>query len=396
MPRYEYDRWQSDLENQRRAEEERRAHEAREAEERRAREAREAEERRARDAREAEERAERARRDREAGERRQAELRKFSDDRDRCRQFRIVAACDAALESPHATYHDRTDLNGWRESGVKFADNLAACRNHDVGACDAALAFQAVPEQTRTLLLGWRADAPLQRRALASARRVWDASLSWARDRVAMVIDLPASTVIASGIALTLAVILGAVLTVGRSRLRSFPAATMPPEVNPPAKDGPAEPWFAASTGQPDAPIVQQPGAGPTEPRSSQMTLSESLSHAPSEHTATRSGRLRPTVIGASIHGTYSTSRGIASFIGFIGWLFVGVGALAVIGGLQAGPFGLMIIGIAIGVAAAGVLQVAAAQMLRASVDSADYARQALLLQIGMAEERSEIDLRRA
>jgi hypothetical protein len=105
---------------------------------------------------------------------------------------------------------------------------------------------------------------------------------------------------------------------------------------------------------------------------------------------------LRPTVIGASIHGTYSTSRGIASFIGFIGWLFVGVGALAVIGGLQAGPFGLMIIGIAIGVAAAGVLQVAAAQMLRASVDSADYARQALLLQIGMAEERSEIDLRRA
>jgi hypothetical protein len=69
---------------------------------------------------------------------------------------------------------------------------------------------------------------------------------------------------------------------------------------------------------------------------------------------------------------------------------------LAVIGGLQAGPFGLMIVGIGIGVAAAGVLQVAAAQMLRASVDSADYARQALPLQIGMAEGRSEIDLRRA
>jgi len=101
-------------------------------------------------------------------------------------------------------------------------------------------------------------------------------------------------------------------------------------------------------------------------------------------------------VIGASIHGSYGSARGIAGIAAFFGWLSVAGGALAVIGGLAAGPFGFMIAAIGIGIAAIGLLQVAAGQMLRASVDTADYARQALLLQIGMAEGRSEIDLQRS
>jgi hypothetical protein len=109
----------------------------------------------------------------------------------------------------------------------------------------------------------------------------------------------------------------------------------------------------------------------------------------------TRSGMPRVIIRGASVHGTYGTSRGIASFFGLIGWLLVGAGALAAIAGLSAGPFGVMGVAIGIGLAVAGLLQVAAGQMLRATVDSADYARQALLLQIAIAEGRSEIDLQR-
>jgi hypothetical protein len=99
-------------------------------------------------------------------------------------------------------------------------------------------------------------------------------------------------------------------------------------------------------------------------------------------------------IAGTSIHGTYDTARGVASLFAFFGWLIVVVGIMAGVAGLSLGaPFNFLIVAVGVGIAAIGLLLVAAEQMLRASVDSADYSRQALLLQIGLAERRSEIDL---
>ena len=102
-------------------------------------------------------------------------------------------------------------------------------------------------------------------------------------------------------------------------------------------------------------------------------------------------------VAGASIYGTYDTARAVASVFAFFGWLIVVAGIIAGIAGLSVGqPFTFVIVAVGVGVAAVGLLLVAAEQMLRAAVDSADYSRQALLLQIGLAEGRAEIDLRPA
>ena len=101
-------------------------------------------------------------------------------------------------------------------------------------------------------------------------------------------------------------------------------------------------------------------------------------------------------VIGADIHGTYGTARRIAELYGGVGWLIVIIGGIVALAGLGAGGIGLLGVGIGLALAAVGLLLVAAQQMLRAQVDAADYARQSFLLQIALAEGRSEIDLRQA
>lgn len=351
----EYDRRQAELEAQRRAEAERQAREAQ----------------------------------------RLAEARKFAEDRDRCRQFRLVAACDAALQSPHATQRDRDDIGAWRESGVQFAANLAACRKHDVAACDAALASPVVTDQTRAILLAWRAESSPLDRALSYSKGVWNASRAWVRDRTAMIASLPLSTQIAGGIALALAVILGVVLFARRGaprRAEAGPgawwrgavAAGQRPRSLPGAAG--AEPRDAPPTRQPQAAATGPPwaGASETQPQSQ---------HQPS---AAPSGVRKMSIVGLNLHGTYGAARAIAGLISGLGWLLVVAGALTVFAGLAAvsqSPFGGLILIIGLAIAATGILQVAAGQMLRASADSADYARQALLLQIGIAEGRSEIDL---
>lgn len=104
----------------------------------------------------------------------------------------------------------------------------------------------------------------------------------------------------------------------------------------------------------------------------------------------------RPKILGVTIHGTYGTASTIAGIFEFFGWTLVVVGAVVGLSGLAgSAPYVIVALGIGIGIAAMGLLQVGAAQMLRALVDSADYARQALLLQIALAEGRTEIDLRR-
>jgi hypothetical protein len=103
----------------------------------------------------------------------------------------------------------------------------------------------------------------------------------------------------------------------------------------------------------------------------------------------------RVKIVGANIHGTYGTANAILAIFGVVGWGLALIGLVVVFVGLgSGGPFGSVIAGIGIGIAALGLLQVAAQQMIRAAVDSADYARQGLILQIAMAEGRSDIDLR--
>lgn len=99
-------------------------------------------------------------------------------------------------------------------------------------------------------------------------------------------------------------------------------------------------------------------------------------------------------VRGLSIHGTYGTARTVAGLFAFFGWALVVIGILIVVVGLSAGaPFNIMAGGIGVVIAAIGLLQVAAEQILRAAVDMADYSRQSLLLQIAVAEGRKQVDL---
>jgi hypothetical protein len=366
MPQYEYDRQQAEIEARRRAEAERQAREAQRREE-----------------------ALRAEAERQAREaQRREEARKFAEDRDRCRQFRLVVACDAALQSPHATQQDRDELQAWRQSGVQFAADLAACRKHDVAACDAALASPAASDQTRRLLLAWRAEAS----PLARARGIWDVSLRWVRERTQALAELPLSTRIAGGVALALALVLGGVLIAWRR-------ASRPTEAAPAASGAEAvegmrtQPEIAAGGGG-GAPIPRLAVAGPAEPQS--IALSGGL--GPSRPEAFAAGVQTMRIIGLSLHGTYGAARSIAGIISGLGWLLVVVGGLAAFAGfatVSQNPFGGLGLIIGLAIVAAGILQVAAGQMVRASVDSADYARQSLLLQVGLAEGRSEIDLQR-
>lgn len=99
-------------------------------------------------------------------------------------------------------------------------------------------------------------------------------------------------------------------------------------------------------------------------------------------------------VTGLRLHGTYETARAVSGFVAAIGWILIGVAVLIVIGGLAAGPpFTSIISGIGIGVGGMGLLQVVGAQMLRATVDTADYARQALILQAAALEGLSTAEL---
>ncbi|MGE3065256.1 MAG: hypothetical protein AB7K67_06700 [Hyphomicrobiaceae bacterium] len=100
-------------------------------------------------------------------------------------------------------------------------------------------------------------------------------------------------------------------------------------------------------------------------------------------------------VSGIKIHGTYATASSIVVLFGFFGWALVGIGILTALAGLAGGPqsLGLVLIPIGIVIVALGLMQVAAQQLLRASIDSADYARQSFLLQVALAEGRTDIDV---
>lgn len=102
--------------------------------------------------------AERIRRDHEQEERRLAELRAFSAEREACRTF-DAAACETALDSPHASRQDKNDMLAWRAAALHFHAHLKACESGSVAACDAALASPALTHDRRSRVQGWRAAA---------------------------------------------------------------------------------------------------------------------------------------------------------------------------------------------------------------------------------------------
>ena len=97
-------------------------------------------------------------RQREQEERRLTDLRLFSEQRDACRKYSI-AACDAALRSPHASPQDAIDLQSWRGVALKFRTDLDGCRNGSLTTCDAAIASPALGDTQRHQLEQWRAAA---------------------------------------------------------------------------------------------------------------------------------------------------------------------------------------------------------------------------------------------
>jgi hypothetical protein len=100
-------------------------------------------------------------------------------------------------------------------------------------------------------------------------------------------------------------------------------------------------------------------------------------------------------VVGSRTFGTYDTARAIAGIFTFFGWALVVIGAIVAIVTFAGQRGGELFIGFGAGVAVAGIgfLQVAAGQIVRATVDTADYSRQSLILHIGLAEGCAEIDL---
>ena len=99
-------------------------------------------------------------------------------------------------------------------------------------------------------------------------------------------------------------------------------------------------------------------------------------------------------ISGASIHRSYDTAVTFSSLTAFFGWALVVIGVFGVWNGLFGSGFNMLIAGSGLGIAAFGLLQVVVAQMARAIVDTANYSRQSLLLQIALAQGRTEIDLR--
>ena len=110
-----------------------------------------------------------------------------------------------------------------------------------------------------------------------------------------------------------------------------------------------------------------------------------------------------PRSVKVRTYGSYETARGLATLISALGWLVIVVAAIAMLAGFSessnsysrySGQGASAMAMIAGGIAGAilGVLIVAMGQTARASVDSADYAKQSLLIQKAIAEGRTEID----
>ncbi len=110
-----------------------------------------------------------------------------------------------------------------------------------------------------------------------------------------------------------------------------------------------------------------------------------------------------PKSVTVKIYADYGAGRKTAQVISLIGWLVVVIGVFSLVYGLsqlgQPRGFGGPSINAMMSIAAGafllltGILQVAVGQMMRASMDSADYARQSLQIQAAMLRGVETIDV---
>jgi tetratricopeptide (TPR) repeat protein len=205
--------------------------EARVAQEREAQRQRELQEAQARKLRERQEleQAEQARREQEearlAEERRLAEMHRFADQRGACAKYDI-AACDAALSSPHAGPQDIGDMRNWRGITEKLHADMDRCRGGGVAPCNEALSSPALSTEQRALIVAWRNAASPVNRGLAFVSRLVNA----VADSASAVGNWPDAGRIAGGIAIAF----GLTLAVTTLRRRDLRAGAAPPALATP------------------------------------------------------------------------------------------------------------------------------------------------------------------
>jgi hypothetical protein len=104
---------------------------------------------------------------------------------------------------------------------------------------------------------------------------------------------------------------------------------------------------------------------------------------------ATAGASARPSSTTEVISTNYATARGVAAFIGFLGWVIVlgGIGAMLFAASQGHGVVGVLL---SIGVTIAGFLQIMGSQLVTATLDNADHTREMVTL---MKSRRSRHDL---
>jgi tetratricopeptide (TPR) repeat protein len=192
-----------------------------------ARAAQEREEQRQRELQEVQTRREQQEREqaRLAEERRLAEVRRFADQREACAKYDI-AACDAALASPHAGPQDIDDLRKWRRIDEKLHTDIDRCGEGSAASCNEALTSPAISTDQRAQVVERRNAASPVKRALAFLSRMADA----AADGASVIGNWPDVGRIAGGVAIAFGLTL-AVTTLRRRDLRT--SAKLPEPVAP-------------------------------------------------------------------------------------------------------------------------------------------------------------------
>ena len=167
--------------------------------------------------RERAERAERARIELQQEERRQAEVRAFSSQRETCRGYDI-AACQAALSSPHAVGRDASELKQRLGVVLRFQELVRACSSGTASACNEALASPALKTNQRPEIERWREVASIYYRASASMAGAARTVTAFSVETAKAVGNLWTSTRVAGGIAAILALALVAIAYRARGR----------------------------------------------------------------------------------------------------------------------------------------------------------------------------------
>ena len=105
----------------------------------------------------------------------------------------------------------------------------------------------------------------------------------------------------------------------------------------------------------------------------------EILDGLPSSRSVDSNTPSRPAGDSQTRSAKYSTGRGIAAFVGFLGWIVVIVGSLVMI---FAAVQGLGVFGVlsGIGITIAGFLQIMGAQLVTAPLDKAEHTGEMLAI----------------